>query len=192
MLLINATPVGMWPAVDASPLPDPGWLSPSGLVLDMVPNPVETRLLREARLRGCRTVPGIVMLVSQALAADAVEAPVVLGAVLLEEEAQVEERFAEQLPVLEQERDEEPPDAAVAVEVGVDCLELRVAEPCPDECRQFAALIVDEALEAGQEFAHRVRRRGDVGRVAGTGAANPVLAASDLSRAFISAGDIFH
>ncbi len=71
-LLINATPVGMWPAVDASPLPDPGWLSRSGLVLDMVPNPVETRLLREARFRGCRTVPGVVMLVAQALAADAV------------------------------------------------------------------------------------------------------------------------
>ena len=71
-LLINATPVGLWPAVGSSPLPDPGWLSPSGLVFDMVPNPVETRLLREARLRGCRTVPGIVMLVAQALAADAV------------------------------------------------------------------------------------------------------------------------
>lgn len=70
-LLINATPVGLWPAVGASPLPDPGWLPPSGLVFDMVPNPVETRLLRDARLRGCRTVAGVVMLVSQALAADA-------------------------------------------------------------------------------------------------------------------------
>ncbi|MBN2202262.1 shikimate dehydrogenase [bacterium] len=69
-LLINATPVGMWPAVDALPLPDSGWLSPSGRVFDMVPNPVETRLIREARKRGCRTVPGIVMLVAQALAAD--------------------------------------------------------------------------------------------------------------------------
>ena len=62
-----------------------------------------------------------------ALAADAVEAPVVLGAMLLEEEAQVQERFAQQLPVLEQERDEQAADAAVAVEGGVDCLELRVA-----------------------------------------------------------------
>ncbi|MDM7925489.1 MAG: shikimate dehydrogenase [bacterium] len=69
-LLINATPVGLWPAVGGSPLPDHGWLSPSCLVFDMVPNPVETRLLREARLRGCRTVAGVVMLVSQALAAD--------------------------------------------------------------------------------------------------------------------------
>jgi shikimate dehydrogenase len=71
-LLINATPAGMWPHTDASPLTDPGWLSPAGLVFDMVPNPVETRLLRDARLRGCRTVPGIVMLVAQALAADAI------------------------------------------------------------------------------------------------------------------------
>jgi shikimate dehydrogenase len=70
-LLINATPAGMWPLMDASPLPDAGWLPPSCLVFDMVPNPVDTRLLREARLRGCRTVPGIVMLVAQALAADA-------------------------------------------------------------------------------------------------------------------------
>jgi shikimate dehydrogenase len=69
-LLINATPVGMWPDTEAAPLPDPGWLSPSALVFDMVPNPVETRLLREARSRGARTVPGLVMLVAQALAAD--------------------------------------------------------------------------------------------------------------------------
>jgi shikimate dehydrogenase len=71
-LLINATPAGMWPLTDTTPLTEPGCLSPSCLVFDMVPNPVETRLLREARLRGCRTVPGIVMLIAQALAADAV------------------------------------------------------------------------------------------------------------------------
>jgi shikimate dehydrogenase len=71
-LLINATPVGMWPNTGAAPLPDPEWLSPSALVFDMVPNPVETRLLREARNRGARTVPGIVMLVAQALAADGI------------------------------------------------------------------------------------------------------------------------
>jgi shikimate dehydrogenase len=71
-LLINASPAGMWPKTDDTPLPDSGWLSPAALVFDMVPNPVETRLLREARTRGARTVPGLVMLVAQALAADAI------------------------------------------------------------------------------------------------------------------------
>jgi shikimate dehydrogenase len=71
-LVVNATPVGMWPRTGASPMPDPDWIPASALVFDMVPNPVETRLLAEAGRRGSPTVPGIVMLVAQALAADGI------------------------------------------------------------------------------------------------------------------------
>jgi shikimate dehydrogenase len=70
VLLVNATPVGMWPKTDASPVPDPEWIPQGMLVFDLVPNPLRTRLLAEAEARGCRTIPGLVMLVGQALAAD--------------------------------------------------------------------------------------------------------------------------
>jgi 3-dehydroquinate dehydratase / shikimate dehydrogenase len=63
-LLVNCTPVGMYPHVDETPLPA-GSLGP-GLVYDLVYNPPATRLLREAEAAGCRTFGGLEMLVGQA------------------------------------------------------------------------------------------------------------------------------
>jgi len=68
-LIINATPVGMWPDVERSPVPEV--VIPEGItVLDMVYNPLETRLIKMARSKGCSTASGLMMLVAQALAAD--------------------------------------------------------------------------------------------------------------------------
>jgi shikimate dehydrogenase len=65
-LLVNATPVGMAPNVDESPVPAEK-LRSGALVFDAVYRPLETRLLREARERGCRTQDGLDMLVHQAV-----------------------------------------------------------------------------------------------------------------------------
>ena len=63
-ILVNATSVGMSPAVDASPVP--AGLLKSGLVVtDIVYNPVKTRLLREAKAAGAVTIAGIDMLIWQ-------------------------------------------------------------------------------------------------------------------------------
>lgn len=66
-ILINATPVGMFPAVHETPI-DKNNLKPNMLVFDTIYNPSETRLLREARARGCRIVGGLPMFVNQAAA----------------------------------------------------------------------------------------------------------------------------
>ena len=63
-VLVNATPVGTAPAVHDSPMP--GGPFTGQLVYDLVYNPVETRLLREASHAGCRTIGGLEMLVAQA------------------------------------------------------------------------------------------------------------------------------
>ena len=63
-LLVNATPVGTSPDTDESPLP--GGPFDGELVYDLVYNPIETRLLREAHAAGCRTIGGLAMLVGQA------------------------------------------------------------------------------------------------------------------------------
>jgi 3-dehydroquinate dehydratase/shikimate dehydrogenase len=63
-LLVNCTPVGMYPHVDATPVPAE-FLAP-GLVYDLIYNPTTTRLLREAQAAGCRTIGGLEMLVGQA------------------------------------------------------------------------------------------------------------------------------
>ena len=66
-VVINCTSIGMWPGTDNSPLPDVR-LSARTVVFDTVYNPVDTRLLRDARERGCRTIDGVAMFVNQAAA----------------------------------------------------------------------------------------------------------------------------
>jgi len=64
-LLVNATPVGMFPKVENSPLPAE-WLT-GEWVYDLVYNPRETRLLKDAAARGLGTVSGEEMFLAQAI-----------------------------------------------------------------------------------------------------------------------------
>src|SRR5262245_16650124 len=64
-VLVNTTSVGL--REDASPVP-PEALREGSVVLDAVYDPALTRLLREAKARGARIVPGKWMLVHQAAA----------------------------------------------------------------------------------------------------------------------------
>jgi len=63
-LLVNATSVGMNPAGGVSPVPAP-LLRKVPVVFDIVYNPMETRLLREAKAAGARTIVGVDMLAWQ-------------------------------------------------------------------------------------------------------------------------------
>ncbi|MFH0801744.1 MAG: shikimate dehydrogenase [bacterium] len=63
--LINATPLGMYPGTDEMPLTFPEEVNPSLLVFDLIYNPLETRLLREARERGLHASNGLGMLIHQ-------------------------------------------------------------------------------------------------------------------------------
>ena len=65
-ILVNATQAGLSPDVDGMVDLDLETLVRVDLVADVVPNPPQTRLLREARDRGCRTLDGLGMLVAQA------------------------------------------------------------------------------------------------------------------------------
>jgi len=64
-IVINGTSIGMWPQVDQSPL-DASTIKSGMVVFDTVYNPLETKLLREARSVGARAVDGASMLVHQA------------------------------------------------------------------------------------------------------------------------------
>lgn len=68
-LLVNATPLGMWPQVKRSPWPDELPMPPSLTVFDLVYNPLETKLMRQAREAGARAIGGLGMLVHQGAAA---------------------------------------------------------------------------------------------------------------------------
>ena len=64
-ILINTTPVGMFPEVNRTPVPE-NVLKEGMIVFDAVYNPIETKLLRDARERGCHTVNGLTMFINQA------------------------------------------------------------------------------------------------------------------------------
>lgn len=64
-VVVNATSIGLFPDVDARVPLDVSTLTPDMVVADVIPNPPETRLLREARSRGCTVLDGLGMLVNQ-------------------------------------------------------------------------------------------------------------------------------
>ena len=65
-VLIHCTPVGMFPKAEATCVP--ASLLHAGLsVMDIVYNPLETRLLKDAKQAGCRTIPGLEMFLNQAV-----------------------------------------------------------------------------------------------------------------------------
>ena len=65
-VLIHCTPVGMSPKSDSTCVP--ASLLHSGLaVMDIVYNPRETQLLKDAKFAGCKTIPGLEMFLNQAV-----------------------------------------------------------------------------------------------------------------------------
>jgi len=66
-ILLHCTPVGMHPKVNETSVPG-SLLTPNLTVMDIVYNPLETRLLREAKEAGCRTIRGLEMFLNQAIA----------------------------------------------------------------------------------------------------------------------------
>lgn len=63
-IIINSTTVGMAPNIDASLVPQ-NLLQKKHIVMDIVSNPKETKLLREAKEAGCTVVYGYRMLLHQ-------------------------------------------------------------------------------------------------------------------------------
>ena len=65
-IIVNATPVGMSPYVDGSPLPDYPFYSDQ-IVFDLVYSPLNTVLLREAQKFSAKIISGMDMFIGQGL-----------------------------------------------------------------------------------------------------------------------------
>ena len=65
-LIVNSTPIGMFPDVDDSPTNLKESFHKDQLVFDMIYNPTETKLLKLAKQQDAVTLGGLKMLVHQA------------------------------------------------------------------------------------------------------------------------------
>ncbi|WP_445172633.1 hypothetical protein, partial [Microcoleus sp.] len=70
-LLVNTTPVGMYPQGEKSPVVQGAIdrISAGAIVYDLIYNPNPTQFLKDAQLRGARAIDGLEMLVQQGAAA---------------------------------------------------------------------------------------------------------------------------
>ncbi len=65
-LIVNCTPVGMFPNVDVSPWSEASIFGNKHLCYDLIYNPAQTRFLQEAQRHGAATTNGLAMLERQA------------------------------------------------------------------------------------------------------------------------------
>jgi len=63
-IIINCTPVGMFPNINSSPIPL-DYLSKENIVMDLVYNPIETKFIKHAKKLGCVTIDGLWVFVFQ-------------------------------------------------------------------------------------------------------------------------------
>ena len=65
-LIVNCTPVGMYPNINDCPLNDTNLID-TNAVVDIVYNPEETVLMKKYKLKGTKVANGLMMLISQAI-----------------------------------------------------------------------------------------------------------------------------
>lgn len=67
-LIINTTPLGMYPDIESAPEIDYTAITTEHRIFDLVYNPANTEFLRRAKEQGAQTMGGIMMLQTQAIA----------------------------------------------------------------------------------------------------------------------------
>ena len=65
-IIINCTPVGMYPRIGQSPVDTLDMLHPETVVCDIIYNPLNTFFLAMGQARGLKTINGLSMFVHQA------------------------------------------------------------------------------------------------------------------------------
>jgi shikimate dehydrogenase len=63
-ILINATPIGMYPYQNESPVPEK-LIHEELTIFDLIYNPLETQIIKDAKKKGCKTLNGLDMLIYQ-------------------------------------------------------------------------------------------------------------------------------
>ena len=83
-LIVNCTPVGMYPAINNCPLEKENLIN-TNAVVDIVYNPEETVLMTKYKLKGVKVANGLAMLISQAIKSEEIWHNEEYGTEILEE-----------------------------------------------------------------------------------------------------------
>lgn len=67
-IIINTTPIGMYPKHEVQPPIKTDKINEKHVVMDIIYNPLETKLLEKSRINGATTINGTSMLINQGLA----------------------------------------------------------------------------------------------------------------------------
>ncbi len=67
-IIINSTSIGMYPKHEVAPPIKTDNINSNHIVMDIVYNPLETNLLKQAKANGAKTIPGTHMLINQGIA----------------------------------------------------------------------------------------------------------------------------
>ena len=68
-IIINTTPIGMYPKDEVAPPIKTDKISSKHTVMDIIYNPLETQLLKQSKKQGATTIPGTHMLINQGIKA---------------------------------------------------------------------------------------------------------------------------
>lgn len=66
-VIINTTPIGMYPNHEVQPPIKTDYINKKHVVMDIIYNPLETQLLKQAKANGAKTINGTSMLINQGL-----------------------------------------------------------------------------------------------------------------------------
>ena len=66
-IIINTTPIGMYPKDEVAPPIKTDKISSKHTLMDIIYNPLETQLLKQSKKQGATTIPGTHMLINQGI-----------------------------------------------------------------------------------------------------------------------------
>ena len=127
-----------------------------------------------------------------AMGANPVQQFVVHGPVLLEVEAEVQQRLGQEPALVQEHGNQQAPQAPVAIQKRVDGFKLHMRQCGLDEHRRGRGLLVQKGFQRRHAGLHGLRWRRHKARIARPGATDPVLGAPELAGGFVAATATAH
>src|ERR1019366_3667877 len=123
-------------------------------------------------------------LLPDSLGANSLKQFVIAVTVCLEEKAQIEKRLTQSALSAEKQRNQQTSQPSIAVEKGMDRLELYMYQSSLNQNGQIVFFVVKEMFKAVEAFHHSLWGRRNKRSVSRTATTNPILRTAKFTRCF--------